>query len=84
MRTIIELTDEQIEQLRQYCEREGVSRAEAVRRGVDLLLHEKSERRKRLLAALKAAAGSWDGDPKDGLEYQLKIRAEWDRDPWNV
>lgn len=41
MRTIVELTDEQIEDLRRYCEGEGVSRAEAVRRGVDLLLKDK-------------------------------------------
>jgi Arc/MetJ-type ribon-helix-helix transcriptional regulator len=80
MRTIVDLSDEQIEDLRRYCEGEGVSRAEAVRRGVDLLLKEKTDRKARLLAALKAAAGSWDGDPKDGLEYQLRIRSEWDRD----
>ncbi|MEO8538853.1 MAG: CopG family transcriptional regulator [bacterium] len=79
MRTIIDLTEEQIEELRRYCAREGVSRAEAVRRGVDLLVNEKAERKARLMAALEAAAGSWDGVPKDGLEYQLNVRAEWDR-----
>lgn len=80
MRTIIDLTDEQVAKLREVCEREGISRAEAIRRGVDLLLKEKEDRKARLLAALEAAAGSWQGEPKDGLEYQLKIRAEWDRD----
>lgn len=80
MRTIVELTDEQIEELRVYCAREGISRAEAVRRGVDLLVKEKQERRERFLHALDEAFGSWKGHGIDGVEYQRQIRAEWDRD----
>lgn len=43
-----------------------------------------SERRsepekKSLKELLDAAKGSWDGG--DGLEYQLRIRAEWDDRP---
>lgn len=79
MRTIVDLTDEQISELQRYCEAERVSRAEAIRRGVDLLLRDKAERKARLLAALKAAAGSWTS-PEDSLEYQRRMRAEWDRE----
>ena len=80
MRTIVELTEEQIAELRRYCEVEKVSRAEAIRRGVDLLVKEKQERNARFLRALEAAAGSWKGFGLDGLEYQRQIRAEWDRE----
>ncbi|MGE0601869.1 MAG: CopG family transcriptional regulator [Dehalococcoidia bacterium] len=84
MRTIVDLTDEQIEDLRRLCERKHISRAEAVRRGVALLLRSEEEtvddlRRKRR-QALKAAFGSWKDHGIDGLEYQRQIRAEWDRE----
>lgn len=79
MRTIVDLTDEQIAQLRRYCEAERVSRAEAIRRGVALLLNEKVERKARLLASLKAAAGSWTS-AEDSVDYQRRMRAEWDRE----
>lgn len=80
MRTIVDLTEEQIEELRRYCLAEKVSRAEAIRRSVDLLVKEKQDRRDRFLKALDAAFGSWKGHGIDGLEYQRHIRAEWDRD----
>lgn len=80
MRTIIELTDEQLEGLRKLCEREGISRAEAVRRGVELLLQEREARMEERRAALAAAFGIWKDYGIDGVEYQRQIRAEWDRD----
>jgi len=80
VRTIVDLTEEQLAELRRYCEAEGVSRAEAIRRGVDLLVKEKQERERRFLNALAAAAGSWKEFGIDGLEYQRRIRAEWDLD----
>ena len=80
MRTIVELTEDQIEELRRYCLAEKVSRAEAIRRGVDLLVKEKQERRDRFLKTLDAAIGTWKAHAIHGLEYQRQIRAEWDRD----
>lgn len=86
MRTIIDLTDEQIEQLRSYCECEGVSRAEAVRRGVDLLLARDREARTLRLAqrrsALAATFGMWKDRGIDAVDFQRTLRAEWDRDVW--
>ena len=79
MRVTIYLPDEQVEFLKVYCQEQGVSRAAAIRQGIDLLLKEKADRQTRR-DALRAAVGSWQGEPKDGLEYQLQIRAEWDRD----
>lgn len=83
MRTIIELTDEQIKQLERICRRVGISRAEAVRRGVDLLLQQEQRREDEFTKALDAAFGMWKDRGIDGVEYQRKLRAEWDRDPWN-
>ena len=80
MRTIIDLPEDQIEALRALCEREGISRAEAVRKAVDLLLEQKQARRREFEEALAAAAGSWKDYGIDGVEYQRKIRAEWDRE----
>jgi Arc/MetJ-type ribon-helix-helix transcriptional regulator len=87
MRTIIDLPEEQIEQLRRLCRRKGISRAEAVRRGVELLLdseeqsdHDRLAERRR---ALDAAFGMWKDRGMDAVEYQRQLRAEWDRDVWN-
>lgn len=41
---------------------------------------EQEERRRRRIAALKAAEGLWKHRtdlPKDGVEYQEQLRAEW-------
>ena len=38
MRVTIYLTDEQVEFLKVYCQEQGVSRAAAIRQGIDLLL----------------------------------------------
>ena len=78
MRTIVDLTEEQFEQLRGYCEREGISRAEAVRRGVDLLIEEKRRRLDARATALDAAAKTRKDSGIDGLEYERRVRSEWD------
>lgn len=72
MRTIIELPDDQIEALDGICRRDGISRAEAVRQAVTLLMRERSASRSGL------AFGIWRGkDAVDGLAYQEKLRREW-------
>ena len=83
MRTIVDLTDEQLAELKRLCEREGISRAEAVRRGVDLLLTRQKAAEYEFKSALDAAFGMWKDRDIDGVEYQRKLRAEWDRDPWS-
>ena len=72
MRTIIELPEEQIEALDGICRREGISRAEAVRQAVSLLMRERGASRSGL------AFGIWEGRrTADGLAYQEKLRREW-------
>lgn len=72
MRTIIELPDAQLEALEVICAREGISRAEAIRRAVaDHLARQRS-------AGESEAFGLWRRRPTDGLRYQEHVRREWD------
>jgi hypothetical protein len=73
MRTIIDLPTDQLSALDGICRAESISRAEAIRRAVDLLV------RDRAAGASRAAFGLWrEKRPVDGLEYQQRVRAEWD------
>ena len=73
MRTIIDLPDAQIEALDALCRREGISRAEAIRRAV--AAHVRSERDR----GPDPAFGLWKRRPVDALSYQRRLRREWDR-----
>jgi hypothetical protein len=72
VRTIIDLPEEQLDALDGICRRESISRAEAIRRAVDLLV------RNRAAGGSQAAFGLWRGrDGADGLPYQARLRREW-------
>jgi len=72
MRTIIELPEEQIVALDTLCRRDGISRAEAIRRAV--ARHLQAER----AAEPDRAFGLWRARPVDGLRYERRLRREWD------
>lgn len=72
MRTIVDLPAGQIDALDEWCRREGVSRAEAVRRAVAEYL------RRHHAAGSEKAFGLWRDIPEDGLAYQQRLRQEWD------
>lgn len=78
VRTIIDLPEDQVRALKAYCERKGISRAEAVRRAVARLLETESDERTRRQEAIKAAFGIWK-DRRDAQETLDELRAEWDR-----
>ena len=71
MRTIIELPSDQLGALSDHCRREGISRAEAIRRAIAAMLE-----RERASAG-DAAFGLWKARPVDGVAYQRKLRREW-------
>ncbi|MEQ1761487.1 MAG: ribbon-helix-helix protein, CopG family [Vicinamibacterales bacterium] len=71
MRTIIELPPAQLEALGRFCDREGISRAEAIRRAVTALIE------KNPTSAPSRAFGLWRRKPVDGLAYQRRLRREW-------
>ena len=78
VRTVIALQKEDKDWLDREAARQGVSMTELVRRAVRLL-REETTRRSDFERLLHATAGIWTEG--DGLEYQRRIRAEWDRDP---
>jgi hypothetical protein len=72
VRTIIDLPDDQLEALDGICRRDGISRAEAVRQAVTLLMRQRSAGRSGI------AFGIWRGRRSvDGVEYEQKLRREW-------
>lgn len=85
MRVSVELPSGQMSALAAYCGRERVSRSEAIRRGVALLLADEPKADARPTkeqrdAALKAAFGAWKDRGIDTDTYLSDLRAEWDRD----
>jgi metal-responsive CopG/Arc/MetJ family transcriptional regulator len=72
MRTIVDLPDHQVAALAELCEREHISRAEAVRRALDVMLAEKQT------VTRDAAFGAWAprGDSRATVET---LREEWSR-----
>jgi hypothetical protein len=71
MRTIIDLPPAQLDELAGWCAREGVSRAEAIRRAVAAYL---SAAR---VAVAPTAFGLWRDRAVDGLAYEQTLRQEW-------
>lgn len=75
MRTLIDLTDDQITALAEIGRDERKSRAALVREGVSRLITDYREQRR--LAAIDAVFGIWKDKVEDGVEYQQRLRAEW-------
>jgi metal-responsive CopG/Arc/MetJ family transcriptional regulator len=73
MRTIVELPAEQLDALEAVCQRDGISRAEAVRQAVAAYV------RPHQASLTKRAFGLWRARGLDGLKYQAALRREWDR-----
>ena len=71
MRTIVELPDAQLEALKSFCDREGISRAEAVRRAVAVLLDRDHWQQ-------LGAFGLWRDAPIDAVAHQRRLRSEWE------
>lgn len=69
MRAIVDLPDDQIQRLAALCRREGISRAEAVRRAVAEYLNARSVN--------EDAYGLWRSREIDGVEYERRLRREW-------
>ena len=73
MRTLIDIPEQQIEELRSLCQRDGISRAELIRRAI-------AEYISQYRAKGNDAFGLWQQtgqEIEDGLEYQQQMRNEW-------
>jgi metal-responsive CopG/Arc/MetJ family transcriptional regulator len=71
MRTIIELPEQQLKTLSEVCRREGISRAEAIRRAVA------EYARRQVAGDAERAFGLWRRRRADGLAYERRLRREW-------
>lgn len=74
-RMIVTLPEEVKAWLQGYSRTHGISVAEAIRQGIDRLREEDGQELYRRL--LEETRGLWRQG--DGLDYQRKMRAEWDR-----
>ena len=72
MRTIVDLPENQVVALAELCEREKISRAEAVRRAVDDLLA------RHRIGSREEAFGAWKRR-RDSRKLVESLRAEWTR-----
>ncbi len=72
MRTIIDLPSAQLDALDAWCRRDGISRAEAIRRAVAATVGQQAA------GGREAAFGLWRDRTIDGLAWQQQMRAEWD------
>lgn len=72
MRTIIDLPEHQITALADLCERENISRAEAVRRALDAMLAGEQARTR------ESAFGAW-APRGDSRATVAALREEWSR-----
>jgi metal-responsive CopG/Arc/MetJ family transcriptional regulator len=78
MRTIIDLTDEQVAGLEGVCRRDKISRAAAIRKAVNALLAESMDSEEARQAAIAASAGLWKSRGINTDAYLTEIRSEWD------
>jgi ribbon-helix-helix CopG family protein len=76
MRTIIDLTGEQLARLEEVAQREGISRAEAIRRAVDTAYAHVAA--STAGAARAEAFGLWKGRKVDALRYVDDLRDDWE------
>jgi len=71
MRTIVNFPQQDVQKLDALCQKEHISRAEAVRRAVSLFLKAHQDDN-------DAAFGIWKQKNRDGLIYQNRQRDEWE------
>lgn len=71
MRTLVDIPDDDLKLLNMVIKKQGISRAEFVRKAIATSLspyrHHMSHE----------AFGLWASHPIDGLEYQERMRTEW-------
>lgn len=78
MRTIVDLTQAQVGRLERIAARDKISRAEAVRRAIDVAYPE-DDRTASVEAIRRRAFGSWLGSNIDAEAYVNELRDEWER-----
>ncbi len=73
MRTIVDIPESDRGALDALARKLGISRAELVRRAIELYLRQKS-------TGPEEAFGLWQDRAEDGVAYQDRLRREWQDD----
>lgn len=73
MRTIVDLPEEQVQALTELCDREHISRAEAVRRALATMLNSQKMKKR------EDTFGGWQGKKIDSRKLVDDLREEWGR-----
>ena len=72
MRTIVAVPNQQLDAIDALCRRDGMSRAEAIRRAVAAYIQQDRATQP------DQAFGIWRTRAQDGLAYEQRLRREWD------
>lgn len=72
MRTVIDVPDEVIRSLDQVVANDKRSRAALIREAITEYLH------RRAVPPAEAAFGLWQGQPREGVGFQSRLRDEWE------
>jgi predicted transcriptional regulator len=75
MKTLVDIPDNFISRLDFHAKLDNTSRAELIRQAIDAYLETRTK------DILDATFGSCKDAFGDGVEYQRKLRAEWDHRP---
>lgn len=75
MSMVVNIETPQASQLALLCDKRGWSAEEAVREAVERLLAQELRSKSH-----HPAFGSWSDFAEDGVEFQRRLRAEWDSD----
>ena len=70
MKILVDIPESQIHSLSELCDQFSISRAEAIRRAIDLFVKKNKQ-------PSVDAFGAWKNKSDDGLSYQEKLRDEW-------
>ena len=74
MRTIVDIPQNFVDALSEICKAKKISRAEAVRRAVESFIVSQKE----TTEDAEKAFGLWKDKPLDSLDFEDRIRSEWD------
>jgi len=80
MRTLVDIPENKLKKLAELCKSQGISRAEGIRQAVEMFLKKNSTSDiGQFFGILKGKGLTIDGvEYTDGVEYQRKLREEWD------
>lgn len=80
MRTLVDIPENLLEELTAFAKKLQISRAELIRRSLDAYVDVLKQAASRSEEdPIEATRGLWKDRRVDGVEYQRRLREEWER-----